>query len=52
MVQIGNVELKLEGESRPELVPVGFGLAEEEGQEAEGGEVGRRSKRPKKRRAE
>lgn len=33
VVQIGDVELKLEGEERPELVPVGFGLAEEEGQE-------------------
>jgi MoxR-like ATPase len=33
MVKIGDVQLKLEGESRPELVPVGFGLAEEEGQE-------------------
>ena len=33
VVQIGDVELSLEGEVRPELVPTGFGLAEEEGQE-------------------
>ena len=33
VVRIGNVELTVEGQTRPELVPIDFGLAENESQE-------------------